>query len=104
MGREIKFKLWDLDKNVMIPPEDVINLDGELSKNLPKRYIAFEFTGLKDKKGVDIFEGDIILHKTPRGERQFVVEYRFGSFNVGGTSELCEEVLGNVYENPELLK
>ena len=75
-----------------------------------------QFTGLYDKTGNEIYEDDIVLQKgyngtnTPR-----VVHFDHGSFNVGyhkGSSTKISpmllnkqcEVIGNVYDNPELLE
>ena len=78
-------------------------------------YIVSEFTGLKDKKGKDIFEGDILMTET---DKPMVVTWsnKFASFclNRDGWAfqhwfgEACNpencEVIGDIYSNPELIK
>jgi hypothetical protein len=70
--------------------------------------IPMQYTGLKDTKGKDIYEGDVIESPADRGvveflNGQFVVRYRDGYQDVGFAPS-CDEVIGNVYENPELLE
>ena len=72
-----------------------------------------QFTGLTDRNGVKIFEGDIIKGK---GKNVFAVEYsqNIAGFITKGFGVLCcpcmnagtmefYEVIGNIHENPELM-
>lgn len=74
-----------------------------------------QYTGLKDKNGKEIYEGDMVRHRGYNGMKISVVAFSDGCFNVGrhqgsSTKETpmlitanCE-VIGNIHDNPELLK
>ena len=125
--REIKFRAWDKTKNIMIYPKDLsiftINLVGEIfaidghAEKLNKdEFILLQYTGLKDKNGKEIWEGDIVEYPQVFDEPKNVGEIKyndeFASFDIQGWFGgygLCSnvdsiEIIGNIYENPELLK
>ena len=117
--REIKFRAWDKNFKEMV---EVTAIDW--SKGLLKhtksgdtwyqlsKFILREFTGLKDRTEKDIFEGDIIDFAGLKPIEILWEENRFktkmhNSEPINLSKEGCEsfaEVIGNKFENKELLK
>lgn len=131
--REIKFRAWLKKEKIMvlIEPIEIIHFlkkyrfdDGLIDDGcyfLKEEYFLMQFTGLKDLHGKEIYEGDIL--KIPSGyfgdsfykESLGIIEYledgfyprnpydkdgtTWQDFNWGRT-----EIIGNIYENPELIK
>ncbi len=116
--REIKFRAWDKRNNKWIHPDlfyisnnafypDFRDLEDGISL-FDYEYELMQFTGLYDKNGKEIYEGDIILFNN-FGDTLDKVVYSPGCFHTSGGGYLLDEireieVIGNIYENPELLE
>lgn len=119
--RDIKFRAWDKQFKEMIdlpfPPRSAwFEKDGEGG---PDDFEIMQYTGLLDKNRAKIFEGDILEYddiqqhygKEIRKRIKGVVEYHpcyfsCGKVRLGGFSpeHFQMEIIGNIYENPELVK
>ena len=105
--RKIKFRAWDNWKKQMIQPREGDFIAWHAPSNWDECYSIMQYTGVEDKNKQEIYEGDL----TSQGE---VVVYEDGVFgttyaaNRQGVARLsskrCEhmEIVGNIYQNPEL--
>lgn len=113
--REIKFRAWDEHKRKMIA-NPVVSDEGDGGETasvllntaincLDPYYVLMQYTGLKDKNGKEIYEGDIVSDTEIMDEVTFVD----GMFWLNYSEEPLYhyisvwEVIGNIHENPELL-
>ncbi len=125
--REIKFRVWDEKLCIMFSPDNQIGGLWSIkeSHNGIVKYedgILMQFTGLKDKNGKEIYEGDILKGLDPNNEAielfevewdnkysGYFFEYAFSDY--GRSTIGCGiefgfefEIIGNIYENPELME
>lgn len=107
--------------NFSILPFEVEKIDEHAYENQPVS-ICYDtigqFTGMYDKNGYEIYDGDIIKITNSNEakhvaysdkEAAFGIQYSDGdffafAFDISGISEDCYEVIGNIHDNPELLK
>ena len=121
--REIKFRVWDNDEKIIKKVESInFPLGGESSSKTVcvyneeeycyewvYDYELMQYTGIKDKNNKEIYEGDIVEFYsnvedeiiTEKVEYHFGI-YRAGDYFVGKIYNKCE-VIGNIYENKDLL-
>jgi len=108
--REIKFRVWYIHKNEMVTDCRL----GEMDEENDGWGHFMQYTGLEDKNGVEIYEGDIARYRQYSNTIVGEIKYRdkFASFmiynehfpNTNMRLNMDIEVIGNIYENPELLK
>ena len=129
--REIKFRAWDKKKKKMysdnnwpncwflwldgsiwsIPDEHTLNIDSQAKDvNMSKDFILMQYTGLKDKNGKKIYEGDILSYELKQGWEIFFEDGCYymmcdnDSYLLEKIRAMISKVIGNIYENPELLE
>lgn len=108
--REIKFRVWDKTKQNWVKYTDA-ELGSTIRGVNDNRYELMQFTGLKDKNGKEIYEGDIVQVE---GAIPAEIYWKYEAWQLrngdktGGMLGNWEpeqiEVIGNIYENQDLLK
>lgn len=129
MSRVIKFRAWDEAEKWMGEVSSVDFDEGYLflttrnsddENRFDLRAIPLlQFTGLHDKNGAEIYEGDVLLFNNSINDEKWkcVVVHRHGSFvceylkdrtynhfDCWNVPKVSWEVIGNIYENPHLLE
>ncbi|WP_109249102.1 YopX family protein [Lentilactobacillus kefiri] len=127
MNRQIKFRVWHILFGPKGPMQGMVHGKASsilaLAEMSPDEYIVEQYTGMKDANGKEIYEGDILAwHSNIYRKHDWVglVLYRGAGFAVQESDKsysspewldcACRkdaniiEVIGNIHENPELLK
>lgn len=128
MSREIKFRAWLKEEKKIVNVETIDFTDksiqylekSEIINAYLLRRVSFDdvelmqYTGIKDKNGKEVYEGDIVILNDAEEENRCVVKYKYGSYilidgdlredlsNVESHKFL--EVVGNIYENKNLME
>lgn len=124
-----KYRAWDKHGQKMFANDELIIWNGNVYANDSKKLTCnnlkgwsiddeylMQSTGLKDKNGKEVFVGDII--KCTRGcPHEVYIEKEYAGTFIGGMPAIylkgikegyawteAEEIIGNIYENPELLE
>ena len=112
--REIKFREWDTERKTMSysKREDFDDMVGFRFFHTEggERYLM-QYTGLKDKNEKEIYEGDIVIVDQKETPAEVIFEngcfytpIGISRYRLGGWYKENLEVVGNIYENPELLE
>jgi uncharacterized phage protein (TIGR01671 family) len=120
--REIKFRAWGNTTKTMSPGAGRTMeewIDACVSGGVVPTFVWLQFTGLRDKNGKEIYEGDVLLNHF-HNQRLTVVwdEHIIGTQGGGWNYRKLQsdndwiwkidrdqiEVIGNIYENPELVE
>ena len=120
--REIKFRAWNPKLKQMKPVFSLIDIHHVACRYVVDKYtleeweelddvVLMQYTGLKDKNGKEIYEGDICRldnRDCDDGEIMWTTnEYRFCNDYMQESLTVYAnrlEIIGNIYENPDLIK
>ena len=125
----LKFRAWDIHGQKMFDNDELIIWNNNVYANDSKKLTCnnlkgwsindkylMQSTGLCDKEGTEVFEGDILHHQI-QTDYTFIVKYDkdntrwYGdglsrTYRIDITKDFLQyyKVIGNIYENPELLE
>ena len=108
--RTIKFRAWDkIRKSMQTSKRNLVTFDGHVmpqgrSDWADGRYELMQFAGLLDRNGKEIYEGDVVLLWDEPDRSQVIYDLQLAHTLMSECilSDSCR-IIGNIYENPELL-
>jgi uncharacterized phage protein (TIGR01671 family) len=111
MNREIKFRAWEFDNN---SGKMIYGYESYIGEALQNAYPIMQYTGLIDKRGKEIYEGDVIKYKSFNIENSIVLVPSLFEFHwFQELKDMLDKeqypnqcnivVVGNIYENPHLI-
>ena len=116
MSRVIKFRVWDSHDRRMIQDIHITRTNASVNDLFrTERYLYQQFTGLLDKHGVEIYEGDILTNERhsalweARWDSKMVAFYANESrwtehpMYVAAWTLTNKQVIGNIYQHPDLI-
>ena len=110
MSREIKFRAWDDTLHKMLPSRDIKELAMSSGAGVNWYQLKLmQFTGLKGKNGVEIYEGDVVYvaglgNLTVQMDNCGYWAFMPNCYDYQDVMGYLEGVIGNIYQNPELLE
>ncbi len=121
--RKIKFRAWEEEYKRMLPDENITEMCTFDYLRTSNDMVLMQYTGLKDKKGKEIYEGDVVKYgsndeqvEKTTGEvifyegcfrldfRKIQDEYDISFDDLSCWCPNMIEIVGNVHQNPKLLK
>ena len=118
--REIKFRAWTQGNDPlfysktprMLSNDELSSIGGyyyTFGVDREEGYTLMQYTGLKDRNGVEIYEGDVVTNNNHTWEITWKEGCVYlqntkdnGEWWIGTENQHCE-IIGNIYENPELI-
>ena len=116
MNRQIKFRAWHMPFGSKGPMQEMLHRRASSILSFAEMnsdaYIVEQFTGLKDKNGKDVYEGDLLKIKYPFSDNDEICEVKWSNSDAGfiiGNFQLWKVVpksvvVGNVHEDKDLLE